>query len=353
MLSDKVKNLLSINWYDGLLVRSDHLLHADNRVLSLLSELCNLAVDQPGVAYIDSQTTVTSQLIEIEDSALNEDENEVEISFSILRPFLGISPSGNIIIAVPNTKSREGIPSANIKAQLKLSTSDDAPHLVCVRQESKTELNIPKSSKPDQQIELAYPGIKIDITTTEQYKSNILTTYRDSIPIALLLQEGDRPKLQQTYIPPVVRLKQVNFFDTGIVDSLSRLLVDLSDALSRWFVAGGRTAFRPDAATGFREQYSYYQLMNAILLSKSGLLRNIGELSPIRFFDELIYPLVKWYEQFYGNLKERRDYFNSIAKAGRDLAALSHLDLYTCTNILLHLSRDFVFKLSDMVDKGI
>ena len=113
MPDETSQDFLAVRWYDGLLVRSDHLVQADARVSALSSQLAKVVLDQAGLMHIDSDMTMGSQLVEVA-GLRRQDDGSTRISLNILKPFRGVSPDGHIIIGLPNKKQTRGLPAPEV-----------------------------------------------------------------------------------------------------------------------------------------------------------------------------------------------------------------------------------------------
>lgn len=111
------------------------------------------------------------------------------------------------------------------------------------------------------------------------------------MPIASLAVEGERAEIDSSYIPPVTRLSFIDLFDTCVVGSLVKLLEELFDASSDKLAAGGYVFSDESLGAEMRVRYNYYHVLNAMLLGKSGMLRNLADLSPVKFLYDLMHPL--------------------------------------------------------------
>lgn len=173
MSFDEIERFLGVKWYDGLLVKSDHLLHADDRMLFLLSEMFNAAFDQPGITSVDPHTTVASQLIEVDNFRLKENNEGAEITFNILKSFRCVTPDGGIVIAIPNKKIQEGVPTIVVKGDVIPHSEDYATYLVCIKQVPRDDLSIKRMYDWDQSIELLYPGLRLEILQRDKFITHI------------------------------------------------------------------------------------------------------------------------------------------------------------------------------------
>ena len=347
MARDNVEGFLAVKWHDGLMVRSDHFLHTDARVSALFSEAVKVFFDQPGLAQIRSDATVSSQLVGIENVRPKGEGETLEITLNVLSPFLGLTPDGGIVVGIPNTKGSLAMPATAVKVEIQ--SGKRADYLLCAKQKTNEELNIRKICAEDRVIELSYPGLQVDAVTAERYKSLISTEYANCVPVALLRAEEDEAEIAPSYIPPVTRLRLADFFQRGAVTSLAQLLLRLSDVSSEYIGAGGYLFSREEVGVEVRTRYYNYHLLNALLLAKSGMVRDLSEFSPVRFFHELMFPLARWFDQYYGTLKERKSSMAPLATASSRIRELSGTDLFAGTETILALSNDFVFKIIEAI----
>jgi hypothetical protein len=344
-----MEEFLGVKWFDGLLVKGDHLLHGDNRVLSLFSDSYRVGVDQPGIIDIEAHSAVASQLVDIDNIIPREGGEGIDIAFKILKPFRSLAPDGSIVIAIPNTMNYNGAPTTEVKGTLKNPPRSLTDHLVCIKQGAREELAVKRMLTPDQPIELVYPGLDVDIVEVENYKSYLASDYTSYAPVALIAVEGANAEAHGSYIPPVMKLQFVEHFDTGLVDSIGKLFDELIDVSGQYLAAGGSVFSREGIGADLRTRYNFYHVLNAMLLAKSGLLKNLSRLSPFRFFYELMYPLTQWFDRYYENIGDRKSSIAPVSAASAQIRDLSHEDLSARTDRLLNLSRDFIHKLNETI----
>jgi len=345
MAQTETEDFLSVKWCDGLLVNCDHLLHTDKRTDILFGEICSLIFDQPGLIDVDSLTNIVSQLIEIEGfRKKNENDDSYELAINILRPFRFITPNGRFLVAIPNNENKMGIPNTIIKCEISPQTRSRENYLVCVRQIYNEELHIKKMYRRDFATELTYPEVQIELLTDEQYQNNIFADYIDYSPIASIYIEDENAELDASYIPPLIKLRNTNLFDTGLINSVGNLLEELRVASSRCIMAGGSILSRDDV--NLRTRYSHYLILNSLLLAKSGLIEDINNISPVKFYHELLFPLAKWFEQYQGSLDKQQAALSELIAIHTEVKELSRVNIFTGTGDLLRLGRDMVFQLN-------
>jgi hypothetical protein len=349
MSSHEIEDLVGVNWYDGLLVRSEHLLHTDKRTSAMISDALDLKDKQPGIFYIDTRSIVTSQLVEAIKQRAGEDETGTEIYFNVLRPFKGITPDGGIVVAIPNDKAEMGIPSADVVAKLDTRSEEYVPYLVCVKQRIREDLVIKKQCRHAEPIELAYPGLEVQLVAPDAFLSNCFIEYRRHLPVALLGVEGGKAEVDASYIPPVTSLAVVECFETGMIDSLSALFRGLCDVTASHLAAGGRIFLSDSTGVELRLRYNLYQVLNAILLGKSGIIAGMKGLSPFRYLSELVYPIAKWFDQYYETVGERHSSLQSISNMSKGIQDLSFVDICAGTGELLKKSREFILQIRDSI----
>jgi hypothetical protein len=344
-----IEDFLGVKWYDGLLVKSDHFMHAGSRALSLFSEACAAAVDQPGILDIESQAPMGVQLVEVENIAKMASGRDIEISFNIMRPFRSLAPDGGIILALPNKKGYRGAPACTIVCRLSSASRELVKYFVLLKQDPKSELSVKKMYKPDHPIELEYPGLQVELAEEGKYRDLILSDYRSSTPVAMIHVEGDKAEMDASYIPPVVALKHVEFFNAGLVDSIMKLTAELSEVTLQYLAAGGIVFSREGVGPELRTRYNYYSVFNAMLLSKTGMLRNLPNFSPYRFFYEFMYPLSTWLDHYIESLGESRSSMTAVSEISAKIRGFSHTDLWMGTSAFLNVSRDFIYRVSETI----
>ncbi|UCF04166.1 MAG: hypothetical protein JSV33_09445 [bacterium] len=349
MSDHEIEDLIGVNWFDGLLVRSEHLHHTDKRTSAMISDALDLKAKQPGIFYVDSKSIVASQLVEAIKLRVGESENEAEIYFNVLKPFKGITPDGGIIVAIPNDKAEMGIPSTDVVAKLYKRSEEYVPYLICVKQQMRDDLVMKKQFRHAEPIELAYPGLEVELITPDAFRSNCLVEYRQHVPVALLGVEGAKAEVDASYIPPVTSLAVVEYFETGMIDSMAALLRGLCDVTASHLAAGGKIFLSDSTGVELRMRYNLYQVLNAILLGKSGIIANIASLSPFRFLSELVYPIAKWFDQYYETVGERHSSLQSISKMSKGIQDFSFSDICSGTGELLKQSREFILQIRDSI----
>jgi hypothetical protein len=349
MANGEIERLLGVRWFDGLLVRQDHFAHSDSRFLAFLSESCALVIDQPGLFFIDSHTRSGSQLVSIE-KTIQKDDDTIEVFLNILRPFQAVTANGTILMGLPNNNNQPGIPSPSIKTKITSSNRDELTFLICVKQVVNAEPKFEKNYGSDNSIELIYPSLQAVLVKPDDFNQNLFNGYELSIPLALLKYNRDKPEIDSSYIPPVIRLKQVEFFDTGVVSMLSKTIDDICEISARYLSAGHNIFSQGDISMDLRARYNYYHVLNALLLSKSGITKRLEELSPVRFLDEIMVPIAKWFDQYYRILKKRGSNADSVAKACEAILSIPRIAIYTRTDALLKLSATYLTELLKFLD---
>lgn len=349
MPHEDLHSLLGVKWYDGLLVRSHHLLHTDNRAAALFSEAAGLGSDQPGILDIGPGPSGPSQLVKIGKFHRGKDSGAAKIALGLLRPFRSLAPDGSLILAIPNDRGAVGVPTTGVEAEFRAASGGVKNGLVCIRQESREDLGLKTGANQDRSVELTYPGIQVEIVPYDRYVSHLRSDLRDSTPIALLSFEGDQAQIDSAFIPPVVRLKLIEFFEPGALDSLASSLNQLLEISSEYVAAGRALYTRTDVEPGIVTRYNSYQILNAILLGKSGLFSNLGDMSPAGFLRDVMHPLARWLDQYWRGLEERRSNLSQLSDAGAGVRELTVQDLCARTDNLLLMSRDLIHRVNDAI----
>ena len=347
-----IEDFLAVRWYDGLLVRSEHLSHSDRRVAALFSQVAKVALDQPGVAYVEADSSIGSQLVEITSSGYTEDRQGVEIVLDVTRPFRGITAEGGLLLGIPTKRGVPGVPLAAPRALIAQAPGSPTEYLVCARQELDERLSLRKQGAPGAQgqpIELAYPALRVEMVAPEQYRTRLFQDLGDSIPIAAVKAEGDKAEVDTTFIPPVTSLRVAGAFNVDLVATLARALQELCQMSTEYLAAGGHVLSRGDTSVELRTRYNFYLVLNAILLAKAGLLRNLEDLSPLRLLGDVIYPLSQWFDRYYEGVKERRTPLTNLSGISSKIGKFSQADVLTRTDGLVKTCLEFVSGVSDSI----
>jgi hypothetical protein len=340
----RLEDLLSINWMDGLLVGSTHLLHSDRRVDSLLGEACGALLDQPGLIGDDSGGRTPNQLIEIESQTAG--DNEISLSLHITRGFQAFSPGGGLIFGIPNAQTRFGVPAASIRASVQ-TRSGDADFVVCARQDIRDDLKIEtKTGDNDEVIELSYPGLAIDIVEVSDYKSRVTQDLSDSVAIGSLGQTGGEVVVDSEYVPPVVRLETVASFDDGLVASLITLLTDLYRLSYELVQTSGAASAQGQIGADLLNRRSDYETLRTFLMAQLGTIKGLGRISPTRFLRDIVIPVATWWRQYYDQqFKQTSGEGSPVKRLFNQANALTELtpgDLSAGTGEFLRDTRKFI-----------
>lgn len=298
MSNRRLEDLLSVNWIDGLLVGSTHLLHSDRRVDSMLGEACGALLDQPGLISDDSGGRTPNQLIEIESQTAG--DNEISLSLHITRGFQAFAPGGDLVLGIPNAQTRFGVPAASIRASVPAQGDGDADFVVCARQDIRDDLKIEaKVDNNDEVIELSYPGLSIDIAEVSDFKTRITQDLSDSVAIGLVGLSGGEVIVDNEYVPPVVRLETVASFDDGLVASLITLLHDLYRLSFELVQTSGAASAQGQIGADLLYRRSDYETLRTFLMGHLGTIKGLGRISPTRFLRDIVIPVATWWRQYY------------------------------------------------------
>lgn len=345
MQQDRTEALLGVKWYDGLLVRCDHFAHSDSRVLSMFSEAVGLASEQPGLIHVDSNTSVDSNMVSVK--SLPKREASLEVTVRILRPFMSLAPDRSMIIAIPNGKGQRGIAQSDAKVRIPSTSREAKEYLLCVQQAGSEDLSVRKMCNSDEYIDLVYPAVTAELVHPNRYLTHFHTKCKRSTPVALLATDGETVSMIGSYIPPVTKLSLVRLFDNGIVESLENLIAELTEVVLGYLRAGGHVISREDVGVDLRTRYNYYNVLSALLLNKTGLVKDLAGISPVRFLHEIMCPITIWFGQYLVSLKERQHSMAKAAAAASKVRSLSGTDICLRTDHLLAYSREFLYELNE------
>jgi hypothetical protein len=305
MAHNNIEKLLGVNWYDGLLVNELHFSHADRRSNHLFAESQRLQMRQPGV--IDVDTSVGTGMLPVEIIEVNHQEKTVGITFKLSRTIKALTPSGQLFIGVESSGKRLGWPVPHLKVVQKKESFPPGEYVVAARPEYRRGLKVDYQvgrflqqegvAASNEEIELAYPAVGLEIIEVSQYKSNIHNAYEDYISLGLLENAGTEIKLRKDFIPPVLRLEHARAFG-GDIDDLSSKFHTLISNVSRK---------RDDLARSLVGELNAELLLKSMdlqvlwtfLLVKLGMIQNLPQISATTFFFDLIYPLSDWHERFF------------------------------------------------------
>ncbi len=344
MSNRRLEDLLSVNWMDGLLVGSTHLLHSDRRVDSLLGEACGALLDQPGLIGDDSGGRTPNQLIEIESQTPG--DNEISLSLHITRGFQAFSPDGGLIFGIPNAQTRFGVPADSIRATMSTRGSD-ADFIVCARQDLRDDLKIEaKAGDNDEVIELGYPGLAIEIVETSDFKSRVTQDLGDCVAIGSLAQTGSEVVVDNEYVPPVVRMETVASFDDGLVASLITLLTDLYRLSYELVQTSGAASAQGQIGADLLNRRSDYETLRTFLMSHLGTIKGLGRISPTRFLRDIVIPVATWWRQYYDRQFKQTSGEGSPVKRlfeqANTLTEMTPGDLSAGSGEFLHNTRKFI-----------
>jgi hypothetical protein len=345
MQQDRTEALLGVKWYDGLLVRCDHLAHTDSRILNMFSESIGIASEQPGLIHVDSRNSVDSHLVSIK--GLRKQGEALEITFRVLHPFISLAPDRNLVMAMPDGKGQAQGTSPETKIPFPPPNRVAKEYLLCLQQAGGQDLSVKKMCNADEFIDLVYPTVTGDLVDPDRYMNYFRTKCRSSTPVALVVTDGNTVDVAASYVPPMTKLEVVRHFDNAILDSLENLMAELTEVVLGYLRGGGHVISRADVGVDLRTRYNYYNVLSSLLLSKAGLVRNLGGTSPVRFLNEIMYPLATWFDQYLGSLKERRHSLAEADAAASKVRLLSGSDVCLRTDHLLTYSREFLYELNE------
>jgi len=343
-------NFLGVRWVDGLLVNCKHLSHTDLKTDSMISDLLFASIDQPGIINIDSQSGLHSQLIEIESFERKDTPDDFSLSINILNPFRCIAPNGNNIIAIPNNEKRPGIPLVPLKTDFTITSHEYSDYLLCIKQINREEYNIRRDYGIENTVELIYPCLSIILISEEQYISGILSDYQDYVPISSITIQDERAEVSKNYIPPLLKLNLTRHFDSNLLGSIISLLDDLMVISAQYISAGGNVLSRDNVSPQLRTRYNLYTILNSILVSNCGLVRYLGNLSPAAFYSKIMYPLMRWFDQYKNCLSKQEIESKNVDSIYTKIKNYSLNDFYAGTFDALENSRIFISELKNFIE---
>jgi len=350
----RIENLLGVKWYDGLVVGSHHLTHSDRRVDELVAELCKAGLDQPGLLSDDSPNRTPSQLIEIESSEPSPEGLRVRIALT--RPFAAVSLSGQFVVGHTSRGGQAGIPDSPFVVAVPVQTTE--PVLVCVRQVDAEELQIDGGADTDSTVTLRYPGLEGVAVSIDNYIERVVGDYADYAPIGSIDLAGGNPVVDQTYIPPVLKLTTASAFDEGLVTKISAQWETLFRTVSEKIDAAGAAFAQGQVGADLMSRRTDYEALRTLLLCTWGLAKNITGISPTRLHFEAVQPIASWWEHHRGrhfpnvDLESQTSPVAAVSRLARSLANMTHRDLCAGSSTMLQLTNEFLPGIKDVLAVG-
>jgi hypothetical protein len=263
----------------------------------MLSEASGALMEQPGLVGEEPGGRTPHQLVAI--ASQTKDGDNIDLSLNITRGFHALAPAGRLVVGVSNTQARFGVPVASVKAGLTVKGMAGGDFLVCAEQVSRDDVKIEKKVGDDAGIELGYPGLRIDLVEIEDFKHRVVSDFSASAVIGLVSLVSGELVVDAEYVPPVVKLESVASFDDGLVPSVATLFEDLY-RLSVELVRTSTAAFsQGQVGTDLISRRSDYETLRTFLLTKIGVIRNIGLISPVRFLLDVVHPVADWWRQYF------------------------------------------------------
>lgn len=345
MSNNRVEDLLAVKWFDGLLVGSNHLAHVDRRVDSLLGQACGSLMDQPGLLGEESGGRTPSQLVEIESQTALEEG--IEVNVNVTRGFHALSPSGRLVVGMPNVQARFGTPVTSISTVLSTQVPAGSDFLVCAAQIARDDLKIERKESPESTIELGYPGLQIDLVARDDFKQQIVGDYHNHVAVGLVSLTDGELVVDSEYVPPVIRLQSVSSFDDGIVNSLKTLIQDLSRLSIDLVQTSNEALAQGQMGADLLSRRTDYLALRTMLLNEMGQVRHVERISPFRLLCEIMTPLATWWrqysrQQFKQAVVDDQSPVKKLDGLSDTLLELTYSDLCAGSGDLLRLSKEFV-----------
>ncbi|MEE9268738.1 MAG: hypothetical protein V3V49_00595 [Candidatus Krumholzibacteria bacterium] len=333
-----IERFLGISWYDGLLVNELHLSHSDQRALSVAADISRLSMDQPGIIEIDTSSSAGVAALTIAET--NHAEGSVEITFNVPRTLRALAPSGKVVIVVENNQRHLGWPEASVKVVKDKGNFTAGEYVVAARQQLRPDLKVDYEvgrvleqqgiKAGDGSIELSYPGVAVDLVDIDGYKNDIRNLYADSVVIGLLKYDGNDATLVDGHMPPVARLELVQAFAGGALADLTSLFDDMLAEVSKKQTEQNRI-LRENLSSDLLLKALGILTLQSFLLSKLGIIRNLGRVSPSTLFFEVVYPLSVWHEDYYRRQYGEGDVLSKFYARRPDIKGLAWEDF--CVDI--------------------
>jgi hypothetical protein len=338
---NEIRSLLGVNWFDGLLVSSAHLSHADERVQAYFTSMAHTTMDQPGLVGGREGSATSHQLVEI--ASQSKADGLINISLNLTRAFQTVTPGGTLTVGIPNTDKRAGVPTTSIPATLKEVHSGD--FLICVRQRLNESLTIRSDRSNGHNIQLSYPDLELALTPPAEYSQKITSEFESFAPIGLLSAIDGQLVVDTEYIPPLSRLDLAGSFDSGLVPSVKQLLHDLSRTVAELVRSGVAATAEGKVGVDFMTRQAEYEALNAFLLSKIGTIHHMDRMSPFGLLREVVYPVASWWQLHYArNFQQSAADHSSVKKLlglANRLTAISYSDVCAGSQETLRQTRAF------------
>jgi hypothetical protein len=354
MSGSRIENLLGVKWYDGLVVGSRHLTHSDRRVDGLIAELCKVGLDQPGLLSDDAPERTPGQLIEVESSEMAPEGLRARIALT--RPFAAVSLSGRIVVGHTSRGGQAGIPDNPFGVVVPTGTTGRV--IVCVRQVGAEALQIEGSAGADATVELRYPGLEGAAAPIDNYIERVTGDFSDHVAIGALDMTGGTPVVDQSYIPPVLKITTANAFDDGLVsripahwEALFRVVTEKVDAAGAAFAQG-------QVGADLMRRRTDYEALRTLLICTWGLANNVGGISPTRLLFEAVHPVAGWWENHRSrhfpnvDLQSQTSPVAAVTRLSQSLSGLKHRDLCAGSSTLLRQTNEFLPGIKDVLAVG-
>lgn len=287
-----------MNWFDGMVISSRHLEHADRQAEALVSLGCLSCVDQPGLLWDSLGAGTASPLITV--GAPSQLDGEWKLPIGFERAFAAVAPSGRLVIVLPQ-RNTAGDSRSSCGASLNAEdVNASEPLLVCVRQGDGASVTRVEAGDSREPVELRVPALDACVKTRAAFEQDVRGTMADFVPIGAVNLVNNDATVSPDYIPPVTKLAGVLAFDAGILarissqcDELLRVVEENIDAAGEAFSAGA-------ASQELMSRRADYEALRTILFVRAGLTSHLAAFSPIRFVSEVAQPLATWWVHHQG-----------------------------------------------------
>lgn len=354
MSGSRFENLLGVKWYDGLVVGSHHLTHSDRRVDGLVAELCKSGLDQPGLLSDDAPGRTPGQLIELESSEPTPEGMRARIALT--RLFAAVSPSGRIVVGHTGRGGQAGVPDHPFDVVVPPGTTGQV--IVCARQVEAEALQIERRAGADATVELRYPGLEGAVVPLAHYIERVAGDFAGHAAIAALDLTDGTPVVDQSYIPPVLKVTTANAFDDGLVPKISAHWDALFRVVSEKVDAAGAAFAQGQVGADLMRRRTDYEALRTLLLCTWGLANNVAGVSPTRLLFEAVQPIAGWWEyhrtRHFPNvdMESQTSPVAAVTRLAHSLSSLKHRDLWAGSSTLLRRTNEFLPGIKDVLAVG-
>lgn len=346
----RVVDLLSVRWFDGLVVSEFHLARQDSAVRRSLAAVANSCIDQPGLLEVGDESLRSSASGLVVSHEVGNPRAD-RLTFRVHLTGLWMSPGGSLIAVVPRNSNEAGTAiEASSRADRRGS------ELLCLGVEEGPDFadgGIPIDVATGKQMEVLRPRLTASLQTAESLRRRIQDGTCDEVPIARILYGPDSgPTVDAGYIPPLTRLGLLAHFDSTAVPELEKRLLDLLSSVSR-HATYAATMQQRDASTPLYIRQRAYESLRDILLARAGISPDLKSVSPCRFAREILQPIAAWWVHvFRPGLSDRLgEHADSVNTAAQRIAKLKGEDFALGTSDLLADARQLLRGLNLVLER--